>query len=69
MIIMLNLGNSFCAAAETRTIFSLIDETIPLQKTEKLYATTVFQSLDIRQQKRVIPDHWKQRGECYNHPS
>ena len=38
MIIMLNLGNSFCAAAETRTIFSLIDETIPLQKTEKLYA-------------------------------
>jgi len=66
---MLNLGNSFYAAAETRTRFSLIDETIPLQKIEKLYATTVFESLDIRQQKRVIPEHWKQSGECYNHPS
>ena len=66
---MLNLGNSFCAAAETRSRFSLIDKIIPLQKTEKLYATTAFESLDIRKQKRVIPEHWKQSGEYYNHPS
>lgn len=59
---MLNLGNSFCAAEETRSRFSL-------QKTEKLYATTAFESLDIRKRKGVIPEHWKQRGEYYNHPS
>ena len=34
-----------------------------------MYATTVFKPLDIRQQRIVIPEHWKQRSEPYNRPS
>lgn len=69
---MLNIGKfSLCADAEKGTRFSLIHETTRKEKKkeEKIYATTVFKPLDIRQQRLVIPEHWKQRSEPYSHPS